>query len=143
MSLSEVPVVTGQCLCGAIEFVVKGAALWTLHCHCRTCRKVSGAAVATFVGFRLQDYQYIRGEPTEYESSPGVSRAFCPKCGTSLCYEAERFPDEVHVHISVLDAPQNFVPQCHIYFSERLPWFDTADALPRYLTTGSGPLHSE
>ncbi len=53
----------------------------------------------------------------------------------------------VDVHISTLDDPGAFVPQNHLFYEERIAWFDVADALPRYAAidlegapSGRGPV---
>lgn len=131
-------ITTGGCLCGAVRFEAAGEPLWVGHCHCRSCRRGNGAALATFVGFASGGYQYIHGEPKGYHSSPGVTRSFCATCGTPLTFEGERWPGEVHVHISTLDRPEDFEPQGHSFYGERIPWFDTADDLPRHEKSDSG-----
>jgi hypothetical protein len=42
---------TGGCLCGAMRFRAQGEPLDVASCHCVNCRKMSGAAFATFVVF--------------------------------------------------------------------------------------------
>lgn len=122
----------GGCLCGAVRFEAADEPLWVGHCHCQSCRRNNGAALATFVGFPSAGFRYLQGEPRRFHSSPGVTRSFCGTCGTPLTYEGERWAGEVHVHISALDRPEDFEPQGHSYFSERIAWFDTADDLPRH-----------
>ncbi len=82
-------------------------------------------------------------------SSPGVGRAFCGDCGTTLTWEGVwgDFGHVVEVHISTLDDAGAFVPQNHVHHEERIAWFDVADALPRYATanlegapSGRGPV---
>jgi hypothetical protein len=133
---------TGRCLCGSLQFEVRGRQLWVAHCHCHSCRRNTGSAVATFVGFKSDQLTYIRGERKFYASSPGVRRGFCAECGTPMTYEAERWPDEVHVHISTLDSPEDFRPQLHVFFAERIPWMELEDDLPRYeaLTRDAEPV---
>ncbi|MCP5149691.1 MAG: GFA family protein [Ectothiorhodospiraceae bacterium] len=128
---------SGQCLCGATRLRLIGAPLWIAHCHCHSCRKATGAPVTTYVGMRTADVEWLAGSPRHFASSPGVRRGACPTCSSPLTYESDRFPDEVHVHLSVLDAPQAFPPRGHVFWSERIAWFDTADGLPRFETTGS------
>lgn len=70
-----------------------------------------------------------------FESSPGVRRRFCAGCGNPLSYEADKFPGEIHLYISTLDEPEQYSPQFHVFFSERIPWFDTVDELPRHART--------
>jgi ketosteroid isomerase-like protein len=80
----------------------------------------------------LPQLPYSAGAPAGFASSPGVTRSFCARCGTPLTYESEHCPGEVHLYISTLDRPEDFEPQIHVFFAEKIPWFDTADHLPRY-----------
>ena len=125
----------GGCLCGALRFEAAGAPLWIIHCHCQSCRRNTGSAVATFVGYAVESFAYLKGTPKTYSSSPGVTRSFCGDCGTPLTYEAERYPGEVHVYVCTLDRPQDFVPRAHVHTGEQLPWLHLEDGLPRYRTT--------
>jgi len=138
----------GRCLCGKLQFELKGKPLWVAHCHCESCRRNTGSAVATFVGYRKEQLAYTRGKRKFYTSSPGVQRGFCADCGTPMTYEADRYPDEVHLYVSTLDNPGAYRPQVHVFFAERVPWMDLEDDLPRYegLVRGAepvswGPLH--
>ena len=79
----------GKCLCRSVQFEVSGEPMWVAHCHCHSCRRNTGSAVATFVGFRREQLSYTRGSRKIYESSPGVRRGFCEDCGTPLTYEAD------------------------------------------------------
>jgi len=125
----------GRCLCGAIMFEAVGAPLWVGHCHCQSCRRNTGAAVATFVGLLQTRFHYTKGEPKVFASSPGVRRSFCGDCGTPLTYQADQYPGEVHVYISTFDRPEAFPPQLHVFVSEAVPWLHLDDELPRYHTT--------
>lgn len=127
---------SGRCLCGRVTFEATGAPLWIAHCHCQSCRRNTGSVMATFAGFRKPQVRYLTGERKRYASSPGVSRSFCGDCGTPLAYEADRWPDEIHIYISTLDAPQDFPPTAHVYTAEQIPWLHLDDGLKRY--PGSG-----
>ena len=85
-----------------------------------------------FVGARAESVTFTAGERALYESSPGVRRGFCARCGTPLTYEGERFPGETHFYVSTFDDPQRFRPTFHVYYAERLETLDIADALPRH-----------
>ena len=67
-----------------------------------------------------------------YESSPGVRRGFCGKCGTPLYYEADRAKNEVHLYVGVMDHPEAFKPQFHVFCEDQVPGFDVRDELPRH-----------
>jgi len=39
--------VKGRCLCGQVQYRVRGQALRFYHCHCQRCRKATGTGHAT------------------------------------------------------------------------------------------------
>jgi hypothetical protein len=121
----------GGCLCGAVRFRVTGKPISVMHCHCFSCRRNTGSLVATFAGFRPVQLRQLGASPQLYQSSPGVRRRFCGRCGTPLSYETDRWPDEIHVYLCTLDDPEPCTPQFHVNYSERVPWFDIDDGLPR------------
>ncbi len=126
---------TGGCLCGAVRYEATGESLGTGHCHCHSCRRHTGAPVATYVGFNADQVRFIGAERNLYNSSPGVTRAFCNQCGSSLTWEGFSGTSNstvIEFHISTLDDPASIVPQDHSHYGERITWFDVADGLPRY-----------
>jgi len=129
-------VVKGQCLCGTIQFQITKTPKWICHCHCQSCRRNTGSVVATFVGVNDQDIEFTTDKRSFYESSPGVRRGFCSNCGTPVTFEADRYPNEVHIYISTLNEPEYFKPQAHVHYAERISWFDVKDDLPRYQKSG-------
>ena len=117
---------TGRCLCGAIRYRAAGAPLWASHCHCESCRRATGAPLTTYAGFAAEAFAWTAGEPVRYASSAGVVRTFCRRCGTSLTYQGERWPGEVHVLAATLDWPETVMPQGEAFPEERLPWLHLA-----------------
>jgi hypothetical protein len=65
---------------------------------------------------------YTKGEITKFESSPGVKRGFCVRCGSTLSCENARFPTEIHIHVGAFDAREELVPKGDIYPEERVSW---------------------
>ena len=125
---------TGGCLCGAVRFETRGPSFKVLHCHCRSCRKHNGAPLVTLAGFKADQVSFSGDERKIYESSPGVGRGFCGKCGTPLTWEGDgrdRGPI-IEFHISTFDKPDVLVPSVHSFYPERISWMDVADNLPRY-----------
>jgi hypothetical protein len=92
--------------------------------------------VVTFVGYPAEKVTFVQGERAIYNSSLGVRRGFCSMCGTPISYEADRYPGEIHLYISALDNPDDFAPQQHVHFNEKIEWFDTNDDLPRKESSG-------
>ena len=116
---------TGGCLCGTIRYRAAGE-LWVAHCHCESCRRATGAPLTTYAGFAAADFAWTAGEPVAYASSPGAVRTFCGRCGTSLTYQGERWPGEMHVLVATLDRPEAVTPQGEAFAEERLPWLRLA-----------------
>lgn len=104
----------------------------TEYCHCRSCRKATGAPIMSWAGVARASLRTLRGAPSTYVSSPGVERGFCARCGTSLTIWSEEFPEEIYVAIASFDDSEGFAPEIHIWREDRLGWLETADDLPRY-----------
>jgi hypothetical protein len=121
---------SGHCLCGQLVFEAEGAPRWVSYCHCASCRRHAASPVTCFVNFELAKVSF-RGERATYQSSPGVTRSHCARCGTPIAYETTRRPGEIDLYLNAFDAPEAFRPQGHAFFEERIPWFDTRDDLPR------------
>ncbi len=124
----------GHCLCGAVAYSVSGAPIWSGHCHCNSCRRNSGAAVASYVAFANDDFRVTTGQMSEYESSPGVKRYFCNRCGTPMAFRADKYPTEVHLFLGSLVNPQDFPAQFEVFCADKLPWLSIDNDIKRYET---------
>ena len=62
------------------------------------------------------------GDLSHFESSPGVRRGFCGRCGSTLTYEGDRWPGEIHLHVGAFDDPGTLAPTGHAFADERLSW---------------------
>ena len=127
---------SGHCRCGDIRFRVTAVPVLTEFCHCESCRRSAGAPLMAWAGFPRGAFTITQGEPVGHEASPGVVRTFCGRCGTSLTLADERFAEEIYVATVAFDDPgstDTIAPEVHIWRSERLPWIETTDGLPRYL----------
>jgi hypothetical protein len=135
--MTEKPV-TGRCLCGDIRYEYRGAPVKILHCHCASCRRHTSSPIATAVCVTRDGFRYTKGEPAAYVSSPGVRRTHCGRCGSPMTYESDRNANQVDIFIGTLDDPMAAVPTYHVHVEEQLPWFETADPLPRYARGKTG-----
>lgn len=134
----------GGCMCGAVLYEITGAPSRVLHCHCQSCRHHTGAPMATLAVFQAGQVKFSGEDRKPYASAPGVERAFCASCGTSLTWETV-LGDEgaiCAVHISTFDDPEALPATGHSFYPERISWFDVADELPRHesFVSGSTPL---
>ncbi len=126
----------GRCLCGRARFEARGGPKWVAHCHCQSCRRATASPLTTYAGFPADAVSWSGEAAAEFASSKGVIRRFCGHCGTPLSYESVRWPDEVHLFVATMNAPEALPPQCHVHTAERLAWLHLADDLPQ--NPGSG-----
>ena len=122
----------GQCHCGAVTYEVSGEPTHRALCHCKDCRRHSGAPM---VGWALfpNDQVTITGETREYSSSEHGRRHFCASCGTSLFYTNDViFPNATDVQYATLDDPDAFEPQAQIQTAERIGWMEKLEKLPQF-----------
>jgi hypothetical protein len=123
----------GGCLCGAVRYEILGEPSSVSLCHCRTCRRASGAPVVSwFVVSREQ--LSLSGELVPYASSSPVTRGFCGKCGTPVTYVHADDPNSIELTTASLDQPELVVPTREIWLSEKITWMPTDSNREHFLT---------
>ena len=124
-------IVTGHCLCGETSYSYRPPERFMVHCHCESCRRATASGFTSFIGVRDGKWRWTGRVPQQYESSPGVHRSFCSRCGTQMAYQAARYPGEIHFYAATLTDPDHFKPTAHVHTDEQLSWVHLADDLPR------------
>ena len=88
--------VKGHCYCGAIEYAVRipegEAPLFSLYCHCDSCRRSHAAPLYQVVCVDEAHFELTSGSDTVTEFHKGGKapiRAFCQSCGSRIY---NRFP---------------------------------------------------
>jgi len=122
----------GGCLCGAIRYRVRGAALSTSLCHCRSCRLACGGPTLAWAIFRADQVEFVRGAMREFRSSPPALRGFCAECGTALTYRTDKRPGQIDITTATFDHPERFAPRVEIYVAERIAWQPTNARLTQF-----------
>ena len=123
----------GGCLCGAVRYTIHGAPTYSAHCHCRSCQRAAGAGFVTWVGVAPENLQVTEGAIASCETSPGVKRGFCARCGSSLTYAGEGWT-EIGVTAASLDEPEIAKPTSNVYVAHQQPWIVLDDSLNKYET---------
>ncbi len=122
----------GGCLCGAVRYAIEDRLLTSGICHCTTCRRIASAPRLPFVGVPSTAFRFIKGVPVEYNSSPGVTRSFCGRCGSPLTYRRDDTSTELDVMTVSLDDAEAVPPTFHVWVSEAVHWDRLAEDLPAY-----------
>ncbi len=130
---------SGGCHCGALRYEIEGEAVASAICHCRDCRKSTGAPLTGWLMIPREALT-ITGEPKIYASSEHGRRFFCGTCGASLFYaNAETLPGLIDVQSGALDDPEQAPPRIHVMASQRIGWTRGLDALPEFATYPPSP----
>lgn len=136
----------GGCLCGAVRYALPGVPTDVAHCHCRICRRASGAAFVTWATVARNDLA-VSGEVRWFRSSTLARRGFCPSCGTQLFFaqavdtEANatalpladappadpRGAETIDVTVASLDDPDAVRPTHNIWVGSRLAFLHGFD----------------
>jgi hypothetical protein len=124
------PSAHGHCLCGAVQFEVRGALRPVIYCHCEMCRRSTGHFVAATAcareDLRLKSAVSLRW----YQSSPIARRGFCGVCGSQLFWDAPAL-GHMSIMAGALNAPTGLTEAEHIYVAEAGDYYKICDGLPQ------------
>ena len=125
---------TANCLCGGVQILVSGKVGPLVHCHCTRCQKASGTAFSSNVNVRREYWRFTAGEELvrEFESSPGVYRAFCRKCGSPIYSRWDAQPDMLRLRLGLVNEDPGRRPLAHFWVESKPAWFEITDALPQF-----------
>lgn len=135
--MSNLPPFEGGCLCGAIRYRAISQPLRGVICHCKMCRKHSGAPALAFIHFDKAGFTWLGSEPSWYRASPFAERGFCPVCGSTIGMREEVLADRVQVCAGSLDEPSRVQIQDHVWTASQIKWFEIQDDLPRFSESSS------
>jgi hypothetical protein len=122
----------GGCACGAVRYRLNSKPYDAGYCHCTSCRRAAAAPVVAFATVPFEALVITHGQPAQRRSSSFGERWFCQHCGTQLAMRVDPQPTTIDFTIGSLDKPENVPPEFHIWFADRIGWFNTGDALDRH-----------
>ena len=87
------------CSCGQLQLTIAGEPSRIAMCHCLECQRRTGAVISNQARFRLEQVSFA-GKTTTWtrtaESGNALTYHFCPTCGSTVFWENEGFPGQVH-----------------------------------------------
>jgi hypothetical protein len=124
----------GSCLCSGVRYRVDGELGDFGYCHCRSCRKASGAGHGANAPVDRARFHVVSGLSLvkEFESSPGKLRAFCGECGSPLYAYLTETRDVLRVRLGSLDTPFDSRPRAHTWVSDKASWEPIEDGVPQF-----------
>ena len=128
--------ITGQCLCGDIQYQFNNPPKMTGVCHCKNCQRQAGSAFSTLAALAKDDFTITKGEPKLYtdldtRSGNSVERWFCGKCGSPIYSFLPGQPDAIYLKTGTLDDTESFTPMFHVWCETKQSWVDLDDNVPQ------------
>ena len=115
---------TGECLCGAVQFSVKDEFKAFYQCHCKQCQQLTGSAFASNIFTAPGNIEWLKGKGniTVYEHpTRGFSKSFCAVCGSGLPF-INKAKTTLIVPAGSLNELPDIQPQANIFTSEEACW---------------------
>ena len=92
--------------------------------------------------FPKGNFVVVEGVMEMIDTSPGVARGHCAKCGTGISYQHVARPAEIDLTLASLGDPIDLRPTAHIWVEDKVPWLVLNDGLPQYPKTTADPTWS-
>jgi len=128
--------INGRCECGRIRYEVDGEIEDFSHCHCSQCRRLHGAAYATYADVPRARFRFVSGESDikVYASSEFNDRVFCAECGSNILVDSMQAPETLYISMGTVDGDPPCPPGYHIFVGSKAPWHEITDDLEQHDT---------
>ena len=126
--------ITGKCACAKVQYEVKGELVDFCHCHCSICRKIHGAAFATWGGISRTAFRFLSGQGNlkTYAFSEKADSLFCGNCSSTLLVDFKPEADMLYLALGTVDGTVECPTGFHQFVGSKAPWFEICDDLPQY-----------
>ncbi len=118
--------VSGRCLCGEVQYEVRGALRPVIACHCNTCRRFTGGIWMATAARREHLTILGEGSLSWYQSSARARRGFCAHCGANLFLDHAGRPYRV-ITAGTLNKPTGLNLAVHIFTDEAGDYYELTD----------------
>lgn len=128
--------IQGGCQCGKVRYEADSAISDLSHCHCSMCRRLHGAAFATFAGVARDTFRWSKGEDVlrTYASSNKIDRVFCSLCGSQLVVFYTPEPEIAYLTMGTVDGNPDCPLPYHQFVASKAPWHEITDGRPQHDT---------
>ena len=119
---------TAQCSCGELHITLEDDPAITLACNCTNCQRRTGSAFGVVAYYPAESVVSQSGTGQRFvghtDSDRTIDRRFCPKCGSTVHWEAELFPGMVGVAVGCFTDPAFPVPTMAAWHKSKLDWVE-------------------
>lgn len=132
-------VTTGSCLCGAVQYEVRGPLRDVVNCHCSMCQRLHGG-FGPHSKARKTNISVTKSDGLAwYKTSDIAQRGFCRVCGSGLFWEPFEL-DATGILAGTLDGSTGLKTIGHIFVGEKADFYQIDDELPSFDSSSNGEL---
>lgn len=126
--------ITGTCACGKVHYEVSGELIDFCNCHCSICRKIHGAAFASWGGVQREDFTFIFGkdELKNYAFSEDSDSISCSNCNSTLLVDYKPDASMLYIALGAVDGDIKLPEGFHQFVDSKASWFHISDELPQH-----------
>ena len=126
--------IQGHCECKRVSYKVDCEISDFSHCHCSHCRRLHGAAYATFAGVKADKFRYLSGEEDrkKYASSDDHERVFCGNCASNILVSVDGYPDDIYPSMGAVDGNPRHPEAYLLFVDSKAPWHEITDNCVQY-----------
>ena len=129
MSSDDTTKRTGSCQCGGFRYEYSGKPTAFYNCHCKICRKASGGTFLGIFAVPVSNMIFLAKETlASYESTKGVNRYFCTRCGCSTYCTVDE--NDFYMTAGTLDQEPGIGLQAEIFVTYKAPWHRLCGDVP-------------
>jgi hypothetical protein len=125
---------SGSCRCGAVRITANAEPLTTRACWCKDCQKLTGGSATHNAFFKTEEVEVegeVRWHDVTAESGNGLSRGFCPNCGSPLLVQSHVRRHLIGVRIGAFDDNDDLGPKSMIWTESAPAWAHLDPELPK------------
>ncbi|MCP4430669.1 MAG: GFA family protein [Gammaproteobacteria bacterium] len=130
---SQLPDLTGGCLCGGVKYRIRGPRRHIIDCHCENCRRTHGH-FAAYTAVNKASLALLSEQSLKWyhDSSPDIYRGFCDNCGASLFWDARKSDNKISISAGSLDPGNGLKTVGHVFVAESGEYYEIEDDLPQF-----------
>jgi hypothetical protein len=129
--------IEGGCYCKEVRYESTGDIGMKAQCFCRECQYITGGDSLLIIAVPEDSFKFTSGTPKAYKRADlesGVTREFCPNCGTHITTRA--MPGMVIIKVGTLDDRSFFDgPQMAIYTCDAQDYHTVPTEIPTFERT--------
>ena len=125
-----------SCHCGRLVLTCVGEPSKVSLCHCDDCQRRTGSLFSVAAFFPRENVKLTAGSAKRFDrasaSGYDVAFHFCPDCGTSLWWEADRLPHLTGVAAGAFADPEFPMPAQAVWSQYQHYWLELPSAIVAY-----------